>query len=552
LSVLDNTQVSHSDSNHPRSESDLAVDPTNPKNLVGASKKFDDPQLYHFHISPFFSTDGGVTWHESTLPMLSEWQGMTDPTVAFDTQGYAYLVGEPSQYNPAYTGHGDDFVGQGMVVYRSTDKGQTWKLVTRLSTSSQDDKQWVTADDRLGSLYHGRIYAIWGANQDCGFAVSADGGNTWTGHAGSGSSDHLANFWVYAPAITTDSKGWIHIFNITPTSDTEVQYRRSQDGGRNFELSKAVVSGGKGAVVSGVKGLEVFPSPDGFPQLPNGHFRVRTMVTATTGNEQTVMVAWPDTRQTHQGKPISRIYYRISRDGGDNWEGPDNGQALPLPIPLNADDHCIMPQLAATADGIIGCTFYVFGQEPGSGLFRLNVYLVASYDDGWSFPYMCQVSQKGWDPDVDAPWSHSDPNQLFIGDYFGLVATNEMFVPFWTDTRTGVQEIFSARVKIVKPEYVYINLPDLWHRVPMPLIVEDRGSLVLDPHGPIENGYRFVIIGDRFIRIPAESPFFKLIETIGKIEEVRALSGSTALRLQRETVMELTRQIQTLHAHVVE
>jgi len=34
----------------------------------------------------------------------------------------------------------------------------------------------------------------------------------------------------------------------------------------------------------------------------------------------------------------------------------------------------------------------------------------------------------------------------FIGDYQGLAADNLFVHPFWNDTRTGLQEIFTAAV----------------------------------------------------------------------------------------------------------
>ena len=63
--------------------------------MVGASKKFFDPDNYKFILGPIYTFDGGQTWHESTLPMHADWNGMSDPTVAFDSFSHAFLVGEP-------------------------------------------------------------------------------------------------------------------------------------------------------------------------------------------------------------------------------------------------------------------------------------------------------------------------------------------------------------------------------------------------------------------------------------------------------------------------
>lgn len=47
---------------------------------------------------------------------------------------------------------------------------------------------------------------------------------------------------------------------------------------------------------------------------------------------------------------------------------------------------------------------------------------------------------------VDAPWAHGDSHVTFIGDYMGLDASSQEFQPVWTDTRTGIQELFATTV----------------------------------------------------------------------------------------------------------
>ncbi len=491
-----NIQVTHSSPTESRSESEVVVNPLNPNNLVGASKKFYDPQTYKFYLSTYYTFDGGSTWAESALPLQGNWQGMTDPALTFDRAGNVFLVGEPLVYQ-------NDITGLGMVVYKSTDGGQSWGQPIQLSSSQQDDKQWITADERLESPFFGNIYAIWGANQHCGFARSSDHGNTWQGLGNTSAPAYLANFTVYAPAITTDSQGWVHIFNINPASTSSVQYVRSKDGGATFESPKAVVSG--------LQGLETLPYVDGFPTFPNGKFRIRTMVTATTGKGQTIIVAWPDTRDG-----MSRIYYRLSRDGGDNWEGPDSGKSL---FPSNVNfgaAQCFMPQLAGTANGTVGCAFYTFGPEEPTNQYLINVFLAASYDDGVTFPYWTAVTDSGWDPLVNAPWSHGDPNLHFIGDYFGIAATDDFFIPFWTDTRTGVQEIFCDSVATKQRNYIHIP---------------DEAAQIL--FGVTNDGGGLVIVGGKIIKIPPHSPFIKILESIHVVNSAQTIGGAGGFAIER-------------------
>jgi hypothetical protein len=246
------------------------------------------------------------------------------------------------------------------------------------------------------------------------------------------------------------------------------------------------------------------------------------MVTATTGKNQTLVIAWPDIREG-----LSRVYYRVSRDGGDTWEGPPTG----LPLPMSGIDmtglQCFMPQLSATSNGTVGCAFYSFGQTLGRGPHSINVNLSASYDDARNFPHSKTITAQGWNPDVNAPWSHGNRNLLFIGDYFGLAATDEFFIPFWTDTRTGVQEIFCARVATVEPRFITVFVPD------------DLFKII---HGVADDGGGIVFHGGKIIKIPPRSPLLKLFSAMEAIELGRSFGGDNGVSIQLAAVKELTDQ----------
>lgn len=179
------------------------------------------------------------------------------------------------------------------------------------------------------------------------------------------------------------------------------------------------------------------------PSLPGGHFRVGTLASACVGRADTVVVAWPDYRDG-----VSRVYYRHSADGGTTWTGPGSGQPLLTGGVVSEPTlHDFMPQLASMPNGDIGCAFYEFGPTPTENLINV-VMAVSTDDDATSFPNRVTVTDTAWNPAVDAPLSHGRPTTTFIGDYFGLAASALGFFPFWTDTRTGIQEIFTARVSI--------------------------------------------------------------------------------------------------------
>jgi hypothetical protein len=130
-----------------RSESAIAVNPLNPLNIVGASKRFTNPSIYAFSLAAYATFDGAQTWAESTLTLLSGWAGTSDPAVAWDNIGNAYLVALP--FGPS--SNPNDYTGPiiGIAVYKSTDGGRTWSPPNLIHSSSGDDKQWAAGDGNL-------------------------------------------------------------------------------------------------------------------------------------------------------------------------------------------------------------------------------------------------------------------------------------------------------------------------------------------------------------------------------------------------------------------
>lgn len=483
-----------------RSESVIAINPLNELNMVGASKKFIDPAKYHFKLGPIYTFDGGQTWHESTLPLEQGWDGMTDPTVAFDTFGHAFLVGEPLKFDP------DDIEGLGMAVYRSSDGGVTWEQPFRLTTTTSDDKQWVLCDNNPGSPHCGNVYVTWAANSPLRFARSTDHGATWKGKGNDPPGTTLTGY-AFAPDISISSDGTLHILWHNDGSNS-IQYLRSTDGGVSFEPIKQVVTG----VVS-LRGH--LPITNGWPHFDGGKFRVLTLVTSCTAPGGRLIVAWADMREGR-----SRIYYRRSNDKGITWDGPASGQPL-LPNVNYGDFECFHPQIACTtATGVVGCSFYVFGKwrlipsarqerrrargsvvgaEILDQTYRIHVQIAGSWDLGKTFPQFVTVTDSPWDPLVNPPFSHGDPQVHFIGEYFGLDAGDEDFAVLWTDTRTGVQELFSDVIGTKRIKHRHI-----------PELVAD--ILI----GVAEDGGGWIVIGGKLYKVPPRGPLVRLLEALSE------------------------------------
>jgi hypothetical protein len=414
-----NVQVSFDVSpSNARSESSIAINQSNPLQIVAASKKFANIQTYDFTLATEYSADGGQTWQPSPALVLPEGATvMTDPTLAWDDSNNVFLVGLTGYDPPTWN-------TLGMVIYKSSDGGQTWSAPNPIHSSPNDDKQWAAGDANPASPYRGNVYAVWD-NGGLSFARTTDHGSSWTGTTGAAAGDTISAGTVF-PEITVSDDGTVIIVSTDATST--VQMLVSHDGGGSFQSTTDPATG--------ITTLEdATPRVNGWNELPGGTFRVISDPTVASRGGIT-LVAWADYREG-----ASRIYFVRSTDGGNTWSSPSGQPLLTQSFPTAV--HHVMPQMVVDAAGVFGCVYYEFGPKPN--IMLIDVVLSLSFDSGVTFGRSVLTDQP-WDPAVDAPWAHGDPAVTFIGDYMGLDASPQGFQPVWTDTRTGIQELFTTTV----------------------------------------------------------------------------------------------------------
>jgi hypothetical protein len=401
-----------------RSESFVAINPSNPLQIVAASKRFTNIHTYDFTLATEYSSDGGQTWQASAPLALPQGATvMTDPTLAWDDSNNVFLVGLTGFNPPTW-----DTIG--MVIFQSNDGGQTWSPPNPIHNSSGDDKQWAAGDAFAGSAHKGNVYAIWD-NGGLAFARTTDHGATWTGTAGAAAGNLISSGTVY-PEITVADGGTVMI--VSTDAASVIKMLVSHDGGNSFQSTTDPASG--------ITTLEdKAPSISGWNVLPGGTFRVISDPTIASRGGIT-LVAWADYRDH-----ASRIYYVRSTDGGNTWSTPSGEPLLTQSFPSTI--HHVMPQMVVDAAGVFGCVYYEFGPKPTNML--IDVVISLSFDGGLTFGRTV-LTDEPWDPTIDAPWSHGNPAVTFIGDYMGLDASARGFQPLWTDTRTGMQELFTATV----------------------------------------------------------------------------------------------------------
>jgi BNR/Asp-box repeat len=527
-----NRQVTCSpDPHNDRSESALAVNPTNVYNMVGSSKKFTDPLAYLFSLAAYYTFDGGQSWKESPpLALLNTgdldgagvvwtglpWAGVSDPAVAWDDVGNAFIIGlmwasTPTPMDPFH------FDLLGMAAYKSTDGGRTWS-VPKVIHVGIDDKQWAAGDLNPASPYHGNVYAVWDdltAGQ-LAFARTTDHGATWIGPGAQPAGASITNEMFFAE-VNVANDGTVYIFGLgNDAGQSAIKFMKSIDGGQTFSGPNIVAS-------------PITPVPG---KLPGGKFRLESLPTGCCGSGNRIVCAWPDFREG-----VARIYYNRSNNGGNSWQGSASGDPLLTgAVASAADQHDFMPQIVSTPDGEIGCAFYEFGPK-GGGSPLIDVVLAVSTDNGHTFPERATITEQPWDPTVDEVWAHGDPTTTFIGDYFGLDASRLGFFPFWTDTRTMVQEIFTARVS-VNPADVYIrDSSSDTGDVPSPGNHWEAPDLIVrwQPDGDVnfsDQGLQQPVLNDHYVygrvtnRGPNTARNVTLAVTVGNWPQLASLPGT--------------------------
>jgi hypothetical protein len=525
-----NIQVTSGTRNQARSESIIAVNPRDRNNLIAASKKFSNPETYRFTVGVRVTYDGGENWQDATLPMLPEWNemsgdivielpGMTDPAAAFDDFGNAFMVGEPIHYRDRF-GNIIDTIG--MYIYKSTDGGLHWSEPFPLHVGDlSDDKSWIACDNNPESPFYGNAYIVWGAERSpLRFRRSTDHGASWKNFGSVAPEVQLADH-TSEPEISVGLDGTVHIAWHYDGGNT-IEYMRSTDGGETFEAQKPIVTG-----VHSLRGnlTEIGdPQIGKWPHFPGATFRVITLVTGCAfgidprrtspvrffSGPKNFAVAWSDFRDG-----AARIYYRTSSNAGASFEGPQEGKPLLGSRQVDLSMHHFHPQIVCTGSGVIGCAYYEYGPKGGKNL--IDVKLSASFDKGETFSYTTTVTDKPWDPSLAAPNSHGDKQVTFIGEYFGLDADNTGFNVLWTDTRSGVQELFYDRVET--------------ERYDPPASLQGIIAEIL--FGVVQDGGGVIFVNGHFTPVPPRGPEFDLVQAMTALNAASKISGPAGRALTK-------------------
>jgi hypothetical protein len=196
--TLSNTRVNQDCSYRRQAEEVVAINPTDPSNLIGGQ---NDSRIGFNHCGYDWSFDGGKTWGDQLPPFWSYVQSdghtadaCSDPTATFDSKGNAYVGGVifdiASNANSIVVQKSN--AGIGGAFYHTPTQGQFQTASTDpigLVATTNDsnhalDKEFIVADATASSPKADNVYATYTLFEDghspIYFSQSTDGGATWS------------------------------------------------------------------------------------------------------------------------------------------------------------------------------------------------------------------------------------------------------------------------------------------------------------------------------------------------------------------------------------
>lgn len=447
----------------PSNETSLAVNPTNPRNIVGSA---NDYQVRMSHGGTTYETiysrahvsfDGGSTWSEYGV-QFPNYTSTGDPGVAFDADGRAYLT------TLGFTWSQNRFccVSPDVLASTSGDGGRTWVHPTRVAAGSGvfsgpgvfNDKEEVAA------WGHGNAIVTWTVfNQGKGgsyisspiyASVTHDGGSTWSagvpisgsapfciGAQGGTACDQSTGSVPVVGADGSISVSFINTADSTTGRDQYVVVKVDPATGRRIAGPYRV-----GGVVDGFTDYPI--NEDGRQTLQDSQFRTWAFgpLAADPTNPGHLAMVWSDMRNSTLPAPAdpytartnSDVIVAQSFDGGVTWSAP---------IALAARGDQFQPWAAYDSSGRLRIGYFDRSYDPANHMFG---YTLATEGASGSLHFSTtQLSTALSDPTHGDRWfSGRTPNpdfphpSSFIGDYSGLATGPSGALALWTDMRNNV------------------------------------------------------------------------------------------------------------------
>jgi hypothetical protein len=157
---------------------------------------------------------------------------------------------------------------------------------------------------------------------------------------------------------------------------------------------------------------------------------------------------WEDAR--FNGRQHQAVAFSMSTDGGLTWSEPIQINQTPTDI-APGNQQAFMPQIHVAKDGTVGVTYYDFRfNDPMPGL-ATDYWFVHAHRHGQGG----LTNPANWAHEVRVTNSSFDLERapvvrgtFFVGDYQGLTAAGNNFLPFWAQPgETDRANIFFRRIE---------------------------------------------------------------------------------------------------------
>jgi len=404
----------------PRSESDIRVNYLNPLKIIGASNNISSSGRQ----AMFFSSNGGVSWGQTLLPLVTGDAFMSDPTVDWTSDGTAWS-----------TTIGINSAGTVLTMrsYKSTDGGATWTFDATFSGGlTNNDKQMMWVDHSATSPFKDNIYVIWHPGAPAYVARRTGPGGSWQTPVRVSGAETTGT--AIGSDIKTNSSG--DVFGFFPdTGSRRYNVVKSTNGGVSFGAPVRIATGFGSFEI----GIPADASRKLLIYMIGGAYR--------TGTKNNVYASWTDlsgdtgcTSGTGPGTNAastckSRIFFSRSTDGGSTWSA-----AVKINNQSGLNDQFNPWMVVDETDGKVALMYYdTVGDSTRKAT---NVYYQSSTDDGvtWSTPFKVTTAS------TNETTAGADSGNQY-GDYNSLSGIAGTFFPSWTDRRGGAsEEIWTAAI----------------------------------------------------------------------------------------------------------
>ncbi|NPA68467.1 MAG: T9SS type A sorting domain-containing protein [Chlorobi bacterium] len=398
----------------------ITFSPQNPDNLlIGANLNL-----------AYNSSDGGYTWNKSVLTS-DEYGVWGDPCVIADDNGnfYFFHLSNPPSENGTWVDR--------IVCQKSEDNGNTWNVISTVGLNGDKklDKETAIFDKNSGNIYITWTQADAYHSTDPAdsslimFSASYDSGQTWSSpyrlsrYAGDASgSDSMLRSAV--PCIGPEGQIYVAWAGRKADGTLGIIFDKSTDQGLTWlddDIFVCDMPGGSHFDVSGI-----YPGAGaGWPST--------ACDTSGGAYNGTVYINWADQRN---GTDDADIWLIKSEDEGESWSEP---------VRVNNDAAGKQQFFTKmTIDQTTGNLYIIFYDRRNYDDNRTDVFLAVSEDGGETFSNI-KLTPEPFLPSED----------VFFGDFSGIIAVNNKVRPVWTQFDGNYMGIYT-----VEYEASEINQPE--------------------------------------------------------------------------------------------